>query len=123
MNFAQYKNAVKDCAINFIDNEKDSVKDWDELWAWMELNDSVTGNGSGSYFMSKSDAMECVADVIFDNDFWDSASMNAYNELAYGALSDCNPEELDVVARCLALCVMHDELHSYYMTGNIECEY
>lgn len=123
MNFAGYKDVVIDCAINFIDNTKDSAKDWDELYEWMELDDSVTGNGSGSYFMSKNDAMKCVADVIFDNDFWNNASMHAYSDLAYSALSDCNPEGLDVIARCLALCVMHDELHSYYMTGNIESEY
>lgn len=123
MNFAEYKDVVRDCAINFIDNAKDSAKDWDELYEWMELDDSVTGNGSGSYFMSKNDAMECVADVIFDNDFWNNASMHAYSDLAYGALSDCNPEGLDVITRCLALCVMYDELHEYYMTGNIESKY
>lgn len=123
MNFAEYKDVVRDCAINFIDNAKDSVKDWDELLRWMELDDSVTGNGSGSYFMNRNDAMECVMDVIFDDDLWGIARMDGYTDDILYALSDCNPEGFDVVVRSLALYTMYDELYEYYMTGNIESGY
>ena len=75
----------------------------DELW----IDDSVTGNGSGSYTMCAATAAEYAGEVLFDEDFIAECN-DACIDL--GRLLADGPEAVDVTARCLALGFAYDEI-------------
>lgn len=119
MNFAEYKDAVRDDAIEFINNTKNDAKDWDELWEWMELDDAITGLASEAYIMSELEAIECVAGVMWDSDFWQVQYDYDGNGKTFDAITDCRPQMFDCMVRWCALYALRDELHEYYTTGKL----
>lgn len=114
-NFADYRNEVLEDGIAQIDEEgrwyvengNDFETFYDDLWT----NDSVTGNGSGSYYFNAYKAKQAVSDIIWDVEFKDMCDewgMNVENLMAKG------PEAVDVSIRCYALGFVRDELEDYW---------
>ena len=97
-----YLEVVKQDVKNYIDNEVtlSDYNDRDELSQYLEDNlwteDSVTGNGSGSYTFNRYDAEENLChnwDILEEiADDWGTASLD---------FSD--PEMIDVTIRCYLL--------------------
>lgn len=97
-----YYEAVKKDVKNYIDNKiiLSDYDDKDELFQYLEaelwVNDDVTGNGSGSYTLSK-----------FDAEINLCHNWNILEEIAedWGVecLNSFNPEALDVTIRCYFL--------------------
>lgn len=81
-------------------------------------DDSVTGNGSGSYTFSSAKAAELVSGIIFDHEaIW------VFREYGYeGIPTEKGPESCDVIARCIALGYVSGELEEYFneFCGNEE---
>lgn len=97
-----YYEAVKKDVKNYIDNEitlsdyddKDDLSQYLEDNLWVE--DSVTGNTSGSYTFSRFDAEENLCHN------WDILEEIA-EEWGENSLDFFNPEALDVTIRCYFL--------------------
>ena len=97
-----YYEAVKEDVKNYIDNEiiLSDYDDKDELFQYLEkelwVNDDVTGNGSGSYTLSK-----------FDAEINLCHNWNILEEIAEDWGKNCldfsNPEALDITIRCYFL--------------------
>lgn len=113
--FTDYRNEVADDARRIIDeegewyikNDNDFDSFYDDLWT----NDSVTGNGSGSYYFSSYNAKKAVSEIIWDEEFEDMCrewGMDGADLLAKG------PEGLDVCLRCYALGFVRNELEDYW---------
>ena len=91
----------------YIDNGNGFETFYDDLWT----NDSVTGNGSGSYYFSTFKAKQAISDIIWDDEFRDMCEewgMDGADMLANG------PESVDVSFRCYALGFVRDELEDYW---------
>lgn len=100
---------------NEIELNEDTFEDvYDELWD----EDSVTGNGSGSYWMSTWDAEEALCHN-FDT------LIEAMDDLGYtGDTAISDPEGADVLIRCYMLRdVLSDLLFDQPMTGKEVYEY
>lgn len=120
MLFTDYIDEVADDAREVIANgEYDWCEDLeqvvDELWT----DDSVTGNGSGSYYFDAEKARQATRDLIWDSDFLEELEGLGWS-LAE-ALKD-GPEALDVTARCLALGLAHDEIREAWEARAEELE-
>lgn len=84
----------------------DHCEDLDEIRDEAWTDDSVTGNGSGSYTFSTYKAKQNVAELIWDDDFLDEfRSMDG----DVGKLIEEGAEAVDVTARCLALGLVGDD--------------
>lgn len=103
MNFKDYIEETKENAKEYITSEWDYLKDKDkeEIFDILFLEDSVTGNGSGSYTFSSYEASQNISELIFDDDFIDELEGNFGENL--GDLIKRGAEAVDVTARCLAL--------------------
>lgn len=103
MNFKDYIEETKENAKEYIEENFDYLKDKDkeEIFDILFLEDSVTGNGSGSYTFSTYQAEQNIAELIFDDDFIDELEGNFGGNL--GDLLKRGAEAVDVTARCLAL--------------------
>lgn len=110
MTWNDYKNQVLNDAKEAIKEQYDSVKDWNEMYELLQLDDAVTGNGSGSYTFSRAKAEENVAGII-----WDSDVIYEFDTLGYrGIPTEKGAEEVDVIARYIALDHVGDDLEDYY---------
>lgn len=119
MTFDDYKQAVKADAIEAIRRgDYDYCGDFEQVEEDLWIDDSVTGNGSGSYTFSTAKAQENVKDLLFDEDFiWEAEGMG----YTIGGLLDKGPESVDVIARCMALSYVRDEIEEAfeeYLDGN-----
>lgn len=113
--FADYRNEVSQDACRVIDEEgrwyiengSDFETFYDDLWT----NDSVTGNGSGSYYFNAFKAKQAISDIIWDEEFRDMCEewgMDGAAMLANG------PEGVDVSLRCYALGFVRDSIEDYW---------
>lgn len=110
MNWEDYKSAVVSDARDVIKDEHENYEDWQELYDDLFIDDSVTGNGSGSYTFSTARAAENVKGIIFD-----SEAIEAFRDMGYeGVPTERGPEACDVIARCCALGYVSGELESYF---------
>ena len=99
MNWNDYQEQVKADALEAIEENARYYDDWDEMNDALFIDDSVTGNGSGSYTFNTAKAAENVAGIIFDDD-----ALEAFAELGYdGIPTKEGAEACDVIARCIAL--------------------
>ena len=98
-----YVEETKENAKEYIQFEWQYLKDKDkeEIFDILFLEDSVTGNGSGSYTFSTYQAQQNISELIFDDDFIDELEGNFGGNL--GDLLKRGAEAVDVTARCLAL--------------------
>lgn len=103
MNFKDYIKETKENAKEYINENFDYLKDKEseEIFDILFLEDSVTGNGSGSYTFSTYQATQNVNELLFDEDFIDELEGQFGGDL--GDLIKRGAEAVDVTARCLAL--------------------
>ena len=120
MNYNDYYQQVKNDAIAAIDEQFDcgywdGDTQWDVVYDNLFVDDSVTGNGSGSYFFNAAKAREAVADAIWDEKILDALSMISVDGDAIAQyLRDNDAESLDVCIRCAMLSEVYDEIEDYF---------
>lgn len=126
MNYNDYYQQVKNDAIATIDEQFDcgywdSDTEWDVVYDNLFVDDSVTGNGSGSYFFNAAKAREAVADAI-----WDEKILDALSEICVDGsqiaqyLRDGDAESLDVCIRCAMLDKVYWEIEEYFSDRTCE---
>lgn len=88
----------------------DPDRDYDDVRDDLFLDDSVTGNGSGSYTFSTAKAAENVAGIM-----WDDEVVELFRDMGYdGIPTEKGPEAVDVIARCIALDELYSTLEDYW---------
>lgn len=109
MNFRDYQNAVlEDATQAFSDGEYIDYETFDEVYEQMFIDDSVTGNGSGSYTFSRYQAEQNTQGL-----FWDSEFIEVLKDFGYESIpTKDGAEALDVIARCIALSYMSGEIET-----------
>ena len=107
MLFSEYIEQVEQDAREWLRDEADYIShDPDEAVDLLWTVDSVTGNGSGSYTCSTSEAWDNITGnnwtecLLFDEDF--ISELDDLGETV-GELFNRGPETIDVTARVLAL--------------------
>ena len=99
MTWNDYMEQVKADALEAIEENAQYYEDWEEMEEALWIDDSVTGNGSGSYTFNTAKAAENVAGIIFDEE-----ALQAFAEMGYeGIPTKEGAEACDVIARCIAL--------------------
>ncbi|MCR2034369.1 hypothetical protein [Adlercreutzia mucosicola] len=110
MTWEEYQNQVKADALDVIESEYSDYEDWDEMSEALFIDDSVTGNGSGSYTFCTATAAENVAGIIFDPE-----AVDAFEEYGYKSIpTEKGAEACDVIARCIALGYVGYELEERF---------
>ena len=110
MDWKDYEREVLEDAKECIEENAKYFDTWDEMYDELFLNDSVTGNGSGSYTFCAATARENVEGIIFDDD-----AIEAFREYGYeGIPTEKGPEGVDVIARCIALGYVSGELEEHF---------
>lgn len=111
MNFSQYKEAVYNDAVEWINDNKeyyDRVED-----AMDYCRDTITGNDNGSYYCNSYKAEQDCRDCVFDEDFW-----KAYDWHIDGAVAKENmmhdPETFDVWIRDIAFIEQWCDIEEYF---------
>lgn len=110
MTFDDYILQVTDDALEAIAaGEYDYCSDIDDVLDDMWVDDSITGNGSGSYTFNAYRAAENTAGLV-----WDDAFLQELESMCIdlASLLHDGPEALDVTARCLALGYAHDAIEA-----------
>lgn len=110
MDWNDYQNDVKADAMDAIKESVEYCDTWDDMYDSLFVNDSVTGNGSGSYYFNTAKAKEAVSGIIFDSDAVDEFKSMGYD----GIPTEEGAETCDVIARCIALGLVSGELEDYY---------
>lgn len=109
-----YLDEVKADAIFAIeDGEYDYADDFDEAYEDMWVDDSITGNGSGSYYFNARAARQAVIDMVFDSDAREWVDGN-YGKGNFDRAFADGEEALDVTFRCLALSEVAEELREAF---------
>lgn len=83
---------------------------WEDMYDALFIDDSVTGNGSGSYTFNAAEAAENARGLVFDDGFIAEARAAGYGMELFAE----EPETVDVVARCLALGLVSGALEAAY---------
>lgn len=110
MDFKEYCDNVLSDAKEFIDENIEYYDGWDEMQEALFLDDSVTGNASGSYYCNAAKAREAVSDAIFDDE-----AIAAVREFGFDHIPTENgPETCDVILRLVALDTVLYQLEEYY---------
>jgi hypothetical protein len=96
-----YKDACDVADENFDDYlESDFDDAWDEFYEDLYMDDSVTGNASGSYWFSRKKAEESLGEFVWDEDIvWLLEEMGDRIE----DVVNRGPEVADVIIRCAML--------------------
>ena len=106
MLFKDYINEVENDAAEWIDENRDYIDPHEDMVDALWTEDSVTGNGSGSYTFSTARAWDNIAGtgysdcLLFDEEF--ISELEGIG-LSIGEMLARGPESIDVTARCLAL--------------------
>lgn len=110
MDWSEYKEEVKADAIEAIKENLNYVDSWEEMYDDLLMDDSVTGNGSGSYYFNSYKAEQAVSGIIFDEEV-----VNKFKAFGYdGIPTEMGAETCDVIARCIALGFVFGELEDFY---------
>ena len=110
MDWNDYQNEVKADAMDAIKENVEYCDTWDDMYDSLFVDDSVTGNGSGSYYFNTAKAEEAVSGIIFDAD-----AVEEFRGMGYdGIPTEEGAETCDVIARCIALGLVAGELEDYY---------
>ena len=91
----------------YVENDKDFDEFYDDLWTV----DSVTGNGSGSYYFNSAKARNAVSEFIFTDEFRDMCGEWC---LDVAKLINDGPEAVDVTIRCYTLDSVRDDAEQYW---------
>lgn len=110
MLWSEYQEEVKSDAMEFIRENAEYIGSWGDMYDSLFIDDSVTGNGSGSYYFNSYAAAEAIKDIIFDSD-----AVEEFKEMGYdGIPTEEGAESCDVIARCICLELAAGELEEYY---------
>lgn len=112
-----YKEVYNDaCAVadenfwGYLENTEDLDEAWDEFYEDLFIDDSVTGNGSGSYWFNSKKAEESLGAFIWDEDIvWLLEAMGGN----IGDIVNRGPEVADVIIRCEMLGQVEKDIHDY----------
>lgn len=99
MTWNEYCEQVKKDAVEYVEENYSYCDSWDDMTEDIFMDDSVTGNASGSYFCNSYKAAEAVQGIIFDDDALDAFKAYDYDHIP----TEQGPEACDVIARCIAL--------------------
>ncbi len=114
-----YKDACAVAAENFagyLESDSNSVIDsdledaLDEFYEDLFIDDSVTGNGSGSYWFNSKKAEESLGEFVWDEDIiW------LLEEMGYTVeeVVKQGPEAADVIIRCAMLGHVYGDVEDY----------
>lgn len=105
-NFCGYLESDSD-----LENNDDDFDDaWDEFYEDLFIDDSVTGNGSGSYWFNRKKAEESLGEFVWDEDIkwllWDMG-YTIEETVKQG------PEVADVIIRCAMLGYVEGAVKEY----------
>lgn len=110
MLWSEYMDEVKSDAMDAIKENLEYNDSWDEMYDSLFMDDSVTGNASGSYYFNSYKAEEAISGIIFDSD-----AVNEFKAAGYdGIPTEEGAETCDVIARCICLGLVSGELEEYY---------
>lgn len=110
MDWNAYQEEVKSDAMDAINENLEYNDSWDEMYDSLFMDDSVTGNASGSYYFNTAKAAEAISGIIFDSD-----AVNEFKAAGYdGIPTEEGAETCDVIARCICLGLVSGELEEYY---------
>lgn len=101
-----YKEQILNDLRDYADEAEYKGKDGMEIRDIALMDDSITGNASGSYFCNAWKAEQALyeSEILFDDEFLNRLEeYGVENPLAKGA------EWLDVMARCIALDYIDDD--------------
>ena len=99
MTINEYKEQIKNDLLDYAEENKGYCKDMEKFREWSLTADSVTGNGSGSYFFNSYKAQEALGDLIWSDDLADM-----FREFGYDSVPmEKGPEYIDVSVRCFLL--------------------
>lgn len=110
MLWSEYMDEVKSDAMEAIKENLEYNDSWDEMYDSLFMDDSVTGNASGSYYFNRWKAEDAVSGIIFDSDAVDEFKALGYD----GIPTEEGAETCDVIARCICLGLVSGELEEYY---------
>lgn len=96
--------------MNAIDENVEYGNSWGDMYDMLFVDDSVTGNGSGSYYFNSAKAEEAISGIIFDSDAVEDFKLFGYD----GIPTEEGAEAVDVIARCICLELVAGELEEYY---------
>lgn len=99
MTWTEYCEQVKADALECVKENYTYCDSWDDMSETIFLDDSVTGNGSGSYYCNSYKAAEAVQGIIFDDDAIEAFAAYDYDHIP----TEQGAEACDVIARCIAL--------------------
>lgn len=101
MYFSDYIDQTRQNVLDaFANNPELTDRDESDILDILITDDSVTGNGSGSYTCDAQEARENIVDCIFESD-----PMSRLEDIGHTLTTIANngPEGLDVLFRCQAL--------------------
>lgn len=116
MGFEDYKEQVRLDALDAIAEGARWFGTWGEMLDELSIDDSVTGNGSGSYTFCAATALDNVRGLLGDAGFAAEAAAFGYGAEVFAM----GPEALDVLARLLALGAVACELEAAYGEARAE---
>ena len=94
----------------YLENNDDFNDAWDEFYEDLYMDDSVTGNASGSYWFNSKKAEESLGEFIWDEDI-----ILLLEEMGY-TIEDVikrGPEATDVIIRCAMLSSVCEDIRDY----------
>lgn len=103
-----YNDACAVAAENFENSDSDYA--WDEFYEDLFIDDSVTGNASGSYWFNSKKAEESLGEFIWDEDI-----VGLLEEMG-DSVEDVvkrGPEVVDVIIRCAMLGHVESDVRDY----------
>lgn len=110
MLWSEYQEEVKSDAMDAIKENLEYNDSWDEMYDSLFMDDSVTGNASGSYYFNSYKAAEAISGIIFDDE-----AITEFEYMGYdGIPTEEGAETCDVIARCICLGLVSGELEEYY---------
>lgn len=96
-----FENGDYDC---LLEDGADAQDIYDEMF----VDDSITGNASGSYTFNATEAEEYTAELVWDDEF-----LMHLEDMGYGLdVFKRGAETVDVIARCFALSYCMDTIES-----------
>lgn len=108
-----YNDARDVASENFVDYLEDNYDfndAWDAFYEDLFMDDSVTGNASGSYWFNSKKAEKSLGEFIWDEDI-----VLLLEEMGY-TIEDVvkrGPEVTDVIIRCAILSSVCEDLRDY----------
>lgn len=106
-----YYDVVLQDAKDYLDDQGEYYDDFEDFMDALWIEDSVTGNGSGSYFFNSAKAREAVSDFIWSEEFNEMVGDFAVD---VDHLMQEGPEAVDVTIRCWYLGIVRGDLEDYW---------